>query len=67
MAKRNLKYESGYQMGYNWISNEGGRIDNIDNELKLRDSNYNRHKRSQWDHAFADGAKDAKNGLIKRY
>ena len=51
----------------NWINNEGGRIDNIDNELKLRDSNYNRHKRSQWDHAFADGAKDAKNGLIKRY
>ena len=65
MSKRNLKYEHGYSMGYDWVAYEGGNIYTLEREIKNRNAGAPVFK--VWDHGFRQGAKDRLDGLDKKY
>ena len=63
--KRNMQFEHGYSMGYDWMAHEGNSTYRIDTELRNRGSNP--HKLTAWDHGFKKGAEDRTNNLPKKY
>jgi len=61
--KSNRTYETGYSMGYDWVAYEGGNPSRVVSELRARGAS----PRQQWGVAFMQGARDAAQGLPRKY